>query len=164
LLESITDRARDRRPESIATLAPLIERELLYRLLSGPHSPLLRQLSAADSHLGQISRAISTIRQGFHEQLRIDDIAASASMSASSLHTHFKSITHMTPLKYQKQFRLQEARRLMLAEGINAGTAGFAVGYESQSQFSREYRRLFGAPPRQDIEHLQNNKQFIASA
>lgn len=151
------------RPESTATLAPLIERELLYRLLCGPHGPLLRQMSTADSHLGQISRAITTIRQGFHEQLRIDDIAASAGMSASSLHAHFKSITHMTPLEYQKQLRLQEARRLMLAEGANAGTAGFAVGYESQSQFSREYRRLFGAPPRQDVERLQDNEQFVAS-
>lgn len=150
-------------PDNIATLGPLIEREILYRLLNGPHGPLLRQMSAANSHLGQISRAIATIRQGFHEPLRIDDIAASAGMSASSLHAHFKSITHMTPLEYQKQLRLQEARRLMLAEGANAGTAGFAVGYESQSQFSREYRRLFGAPPRQDIHRLQDNAQFVTS-
>lgn len=150
------------RSESIATLAPLIEREILYRLLNGPHGPLLRQMSAADSRLGQISRAIATIRQGFHEQLRIDEIAEAAGMSASSLHAHFKSITHMTPLEYQKQLRLQEARRLMLAEGANAGTAGFAVGYESQSQFTREYRRLFGAPPRQDIERLQDNGQLVS--
>lgn len=149
------------RPESITTMAPLIQREILYRLLHGPHAPLLRQMSAADSHLGQVSRAIAMIRRGFHEQLRIDDIAATAGMSTSSLHAHFKSITRMTPLEYQKQLRLQEARRLMLAQGVTAGAAGFTVGYESQSQFSREYRRLFGAPPRQDIERLQETENFI---
>jgi AraC-like DNA-binding protein len=143
------------RPETIDVLAPLIEREILYRLLTGPHGATLRQIGSADSHLNQVSRAIATIRDGFHEQLRIDEIAAASGMSASSLHAHFKAITRMTPLEYQKQLRLQEARRLMLADGANAGTAGFAVGYDSPSQFSREYRRLFGAPPRQDIERLQ---------
>lgn len=143
------------RPESIAVLAPLIEREILYRLLTGPHGGLLCQIGSVDSHLNQVSRAIATIRKGFHGQLRIDEIAAASGMSASSLHAHFKAITRMTPLEYQKQLRLQEARRLMLADGANAGTAGFAVGYDSPSQFSREYRRLFGAPPRQDIERLQ---------
>lgn len=151
------------RPESIAGLAPLIEREILYRLLTGPHGPMLRHMAAADSHLNQISRAIARIRTSFNEQLRIEEIAAVAGMSSSSLHAHFKAITRMTPLEYQKQLRLQEARRLMLTEGANAGTAGFAVGYESQSQFSREYRRLFGAPPRQDIDRLQDNEQFLAT-
>lgn len=149
------------RPQAIAALAPLVQREILYRLLHGPHGPLLRQMSAADNRLGQISRAIATIRRSFHEQLRIDDIAEAAGMSASSLHAHFKAITRMTPLEYQKQLRLQEARRLMMAEGTTAGAAGFAVGYESQSQFSREYRRLFGAPPRQDIERLQQTEDFV---
>ncbi|MBK1624934.1 hypothetical protein CKO32_15340 [Afifella marina DSM 2698] len=121
----------------------------------------MSQMASADTHLGQISRAIATIRRGFQEPLRIDDIASSAGMSTSSLHAHFKSITRMTPLEYQKQLRLQEARRLMLAEGATAGVAGFTVGYESQSQFSREYRRLFGAPPRQDIERLQQTENFI---
>lgn len=144
------------RPESISALAPLIQREVLYRLLHGPHGPLIRQMSAADSHLSQISRAIATIRQSFHKRLRIDEIAQAAGMSASSLHSHFKAITRVTPLEYQKHLRLHEARRLMVAEGSTAGDAGFAVGYESQSQFSREYRRLFGAPPRQDVERLQN--------
>ncbi|PZU11585.1 AraC family transcriptional regulator [Sphingomonas sp.] len=143
------------RPESIATLAPLIEREILYRLLTGPHGPMLRHLASVDSHIGQVGRAIATIRNGFHTQLRIDDIASAAGMSPSSLHAHFKAITRMTPLDYQKQLRLQEARRLMLVAGASAGSAGFAVGYDSPSQFSREYRRLFGAPPRQDIERLQ---------
>jgi len=143
------------RPETIDVLAPLVEREILYRLLTGPHGVTLRQMGTVDSHLNQVSRAIATIRNGFQAQLRIDEIAAASGMSASSLHAHFKAITRMTPLEYQKQLRLQEARRLMLADGANAGTAGFAVGYDSPSQFSREYRRLFGAPPRQDIERLQ---------
>ncbi|MBZ9764535.1 AraC family transcriptional regulator [Mesorhizobium sp. CA8] len=143
------------RPETIDVLAPLIEREILYRLLIGPHGATLRQMGTVDSHLNQVSRAIAKIRNGFQAQLRIDEIAAASGMSASSLHAHFKAITRMTPLEYQKQLRLQEARRLMLADGANAGTAGFAVGYDSPSQFSREYRRLFGAPPRQDIERLQ---------
>lgn len=152
------------RPESIAALAPLIEKEILYRLLTGPHGATLRHMAAAGSRLNQISRAIARIRTSFDEQLRIEEIAAVAGMSSSSLHAHFKAITRMTPLEYQKQIRLQEARRLMLTEGVNAGAAGFAVGYESQSQFSREYHRLFGAPPRQDIDRLQDNEQFLATA
>lgn len=143
------------RPESIPVLGPLIEREILYRLLTGPHGTMLRHIMAADSRLGQISRAIATIRDGFRAQLRIDDVASVAGMSPSSLHSHFKAVTRMTPLEYQKQLRLQEARRLMLTGETTAGNAGFAVGYDSPSQFSREYRRLFGAPPRQDIVRLQ---------
>lgn len=152
------------RPESIPALAPLIEREILYRLLAGPHGPMLRHLAAADSRLGQVSRAIARIRSGFRDRLRIREVAAAAGMSESSLHAHFKAITRMSPLEYQKQLRLQEARRLMLAEGASAGAAGFAVGYESPSQFSREYRRLFGAPPRQDIEHLQAAPDLLTAA
>lgn len=142
-------------PHSIPALAPLIEREILYRLLTGPHGPALRYMTVADSRLNQVGRAIATIRGGFDRQLRINDIASAAGMSASSLHEHFKAVTRMTPLEYQKQLRLQEARRLMLSQGASAGSAGFAVGYESPSQFSREYTRLFGAPPRRDIERLQ---------
>lgn len=143
------------RPETIEALAPLIEREILYRLLHGPHGPILRHLATGGSHFNQVSRAIAVIRQRFDSQIRIEEIAADAGMSPSSLHAHFKAITRMTPLEYQKQLRLQEARRLMLIDGATAGTAGFAVGYESPSQFSREYRRMFGAPPRQDIERLR---------
>lgn len=143
------------RPETIGALAPLIEREILYRLLTGQHGPMLRHVATAGSHLNQISRAIATIRRRFDAPIRIDEVAAEAGMSASSLHAHFKAITRLTPLEYQKQLRLQEARRLMLVGGATASTAGFAVGYESPSQFSREYRRLFGAPPRSDIERLQ---------
>lgn len=151
-------------PGSIPALAPLIEREILYRLLCGPHGPTLRHLSAADSHLSQVSRAIAAIRTGFRDQLRIRDLAAAAGMSESSLYEHFKVVTRMTPLDYQKQLRLQEARRLMLVEGAGAAAAGFAVGYESPSQFSREYRRLFGAPPRRDIDRLQFGKDYLSAA
>jgi AraC-like DNA-binding protein len=143
------------RPNSIPALAPLIEREILYRLLTGPHGPALRYMAVADSHLNQVSRAIATIRTGFNQPLRVAAIATAAGMSPSSLHEHFKAVTKMTPLEYQKQLRLQEARRLMLSGGTTASSAGFAVGYESSSQFNREYARLFGAPPRRDIEQLQ---------
>ncbi len=150
-------------PGSIATLAPLIEREILYRLLTGPHGATLRNLAAADSHLNQVSRAIAAIRGKFRDQISVREIAAAAGMSDSSLHAHFKAVTRMTPLEYQKQLRLQEARRMMLAEGASAGTAGYAVGYESPSQFSREYRRLFGAPPRQDVERLQMGADYLGA-
>jgi AraC-like DNA-binding protein len=142
------------RPETIRPLAPLIEREILYRLLVGPHGPMLRHVATAGSHLNQVSRAIAAIRRRFDEPIRIEEVAAEAGMSPSSLHAHFKAVTRMTPLEYQKQLRLQEARRLMLVGGATAGSAGFAVGYDSPSQFSREYRRLFGAPPRRDVERL----------
>lgn len=151
-------------PEAIPALAPLIEREIVYRLLTGPHGATLRQLAAAGSHLNQVSRAIAQIRNRFREQLRIREIAAAAGMSESSLHEHFKAVTRMTPLEYQKQLRLQEARRLMLLEGASAGAASFAVGYESPSQFSREYRRLFGAPPRQDVGRLQAGQDYLSAA
>ncbi|UYY57085.1 AraC family transcriptional regulator [Sphingomonas sp. S2-65] len=142
-------------PASIPALAPLIEREILYRLLMGPHGPALRYMAVADSRLNQVSRAIATIRTGFNRPLRIEQVANAAGMSPSSLHQHFKAVTRMTPLEYQKQLRLQEARRLMLSAGTTASNAGFAVGYESPSQFNREYARLFGAPPRRNIEQLQ---------
>ncbi|WP_447725975.1 AraC family transcriptional regulator [Sphingomonas koreensis] len=148
------------RPESIPVLAPLIEREILYRLVAGPHGAMLRHLTTVGTHLNQVSRAIAAIRKRYDAQLRIDDVAAEAGMSTSSLHAHFKAVTRMTPLEYQKQLRLQEARRLMLANGASAGTAGFTVGYESPSQFSREYRRLFGAPPRQDVERLHSTPGY----
>lgn len=151
-------------PGSIATLAPLVEREILFRLLQGPHGPTLRRLAAADSRLNQISRVIAQIRERYRSQLRIRDLASGAGMSESTLHEHFKAVTRMTPLEYQKQIRLQEARRLMLTEGVSAGAAGFAVGYDSPSQFSREYRRLFGAPPRQDVERMHTEVDYLSAA
>lgn len=142
------------RPGSIPVLAPLVQREILYHLLSGPQGAMLRHAASGDSHLGQVSRAIGWIRRHAHEQLRIRDVASAARMSVSSLHHHFKRITGLTPLQFQKQLRLQEARRMMIAEGVGAGSAGFAMGYDSPSQFSREYRRLFGAPPRADVSAI----------
>lgn len=149
------------RPESIRALAPLVEREILYRLLTGPHGAALRYMAVADSHLNQVSRAIATIRERYDRRLRVDEIAAAAGMSPSSLHEHFKAVTRMTPLEYQKQLRLQEARRLMLTQGATAGHAGFSVGYDSASQFTREYARLFGAPPRRDIARLQESGSVV---
>ncbi|WP_269434423.1 AraC family transcriptional regulator [Vineibacter terrae] len=142
-------------PRDIAILAPLVEREILYRLLVGQQAARLRQVAFADSRLQQVNRAIGWIKRNFARPFSIDVVAAEACMSPSALHQHFKSITAMSPLQYQKQLRLQDARRLILSEAADAATAGRAVGYDSPSQFSREYGRLFGAPPRRDIARLK---------
>ena len=136
-------------------MAPLIEREILYRLLTGEQAGQLRQIGTADSRLQQVNRAIRWIRRHYSKPIRIEDVARQARMSLSALHQHFKAVTSMTPLQYQKQLRLQEARRLILAKSLDAATAGFRVGYESPSQFSREYSRLFGAPPMRDLARLR---------
>ena len=129
-------------------------RELHYRLLTGPMGARLRQVAVKGSHGHQIVRVISWIRGHLDEPLRIDDLTHIASMSRSSLHQHFRALTSMSPLQYQKQLRLQEARRLMLIEQADAASAAHRVGYESPSQFSREYRRMFGAPPARDVATL----------
>ena len=144
------------RPDDIPILAPLAERELHYRLLTGPQGPLLRQIALQDSRLSRISRAIDWIRHNYTAHIRIEALAEIAGMSPSSFHRHFKAATAMSPLQYQKQIRLQEARRLMLAQSISAGGVAFAVGYESPSQFSREYTRVFGLPPSRDVARLRN--------
>jgi AraC-like DNA-binding protein len=142
-------------PADLAALAPLAEREILYRLLTCDLGHLLRQIACAESRLSQVSRAIVWIKNNFRAPFSIDAVASEAGMSPSSLHEHFRAVTTMSPLQYQKRLRLQEARRLMLAEALDAATAGFRVGYESPSQFSREYRRLFGAPPASDMTRLR---------
>jgi AraC-like DNA-binding protein len=142
-------------PGDIPVLAPLIEREILYRLLTGKQGARLRHIAVADSQMHQVSKAIDWIRENFAQPLRIDRLARNVNMSASSLHHNFKAITGMSPLQYQKRLRLQEARRLMLAETLDAAPAAHQVGYESPSQFSREYSRLFGASPRRDIAQLR---------
>ncbi|WP_051378667.1 AraC family transcriptional regulator [Derxia gummosa] len=142
-------------PADIALLAPLIQREILYRLLTSPLGWKLAQLAAAESNSHRIARAINWLRANFDAPLRIDELAREVHMSASSLHHHFKAVTAMSPLQYQKQLRLQEARRVMLAEHVDAGTASRRVGYESQSQFTREYSRFFGEPPVRDIRRLR---------
>lgn len=147
-------------PRDIPALAPLAEREILYRLLLCEGAAKLRQIAMADSRLQQVSRAIRWIRQYYAEPFSIDTVAAEARMSSSSLHHHFKTVTGMTPLQYQKQIRLQEARRLILAHDMDAAAAGHIVGYESPSQFSREYSRLFGAPPVRDIARLRAMQAF----
>ena len=143
-------------PEDIAVLGPLIEREILYRLLQGPQGSVLRQIALADSRLAQVRRAIAWIRTHFDQPLRIDALADLASMSAASFHRHFKAATAMSPLQYQKRLRLQQARRLLIANQ-DASRAGYAVGYESPSQFSREYARLFGVPPARDAMRLRGD-------
>jgi AraC-like DNA-binding protein len=142
-------------PHEIAVLAPLIEREILFRLLVGEHGARLRHLVANDSQSQHIARAIAWLRENYMQPLRVDVLAKIAAMSTSTFHLHFKAVTAMSPLQYQKQLRLHEARRLMLGEAIDAASAAHQVGYESASQFSREYGRLFGAPPRRDLAQLR---------
>jgi AraC-like DNA-binding protein len=142
-------------PHEVPVLAPLIEREIFFRLLVGEHGARLRHLVAVDSQSRHIARAIAWLRENYKQPLRIDALAKIAAMSTSTFHLHFKAITAMSPLQFQKHLRLQEARRLMLTQAIDAADAGHQVGYESASQFSREYRRLFGAPPRRDLALLR---------
>ena len=141
-------------PQDIPALAPLIKQEIFYRLLVGEQGPRLRQITAEDSHSYQIAQAINWLRDHFDQPLRIEDLASRAGLSASAFHHHFRAMTAMSPLQFQKRIRLNEARRLMLTERLDASTAAFEVGYESPSQFSREYNRLFGAPPMRDIRNL----------
>ena len=144
-------------PSDIPALAPLIEGEILYRLLKGEQTAKLGHIAFAESKLQQVNRAIAWIKRNFREPFSIDAAAAEARMSPSALHLHFKAVTTYSPLQYQKQLRLQEARRLILAQSLDAAAAAFSVGYESPSQFSREYRRLFGAPPARDGRRLRES-------
>jgi AraC-like DNA-binding protein len=142
-------------PEDIPILAPLVRREITYRLLVGDQGARLRQMASAGSQSHQIARAIDWLKGNYTRPLRIDDLAKQVNMSTSTFHHHFRTLTAMSPLQYQKWLRLNEARRLMLTERLDATTAAFQVGYESSSQFSREYNRLFGAPPLRDINSLR---------
>jgi AraC-like DNA-binding protein len=142
-------------PADIPAMAPLIEQEILYRLLTGPDGPRLLNIARADTPGNRIARAVAWLREHYARSLRIEDLAGDCGMSVSSLHHHFKAVTALTPVQYQKQLRLHEARRLMLVESCDAGTAGHRVGYLSPSQFSREYSRLYGCPPARDIETLR---------
>lgn len=142
-------------PALLAQLAPLVQQEIIIRLLTGPHSLYLRHLATAGSPAQQISKAITWIKQNFTQALRVDELVARAHMSPSTFRQHFRSITGMSPLQFQKQLRLQEARQLMLNRNIDASRAAALVGYESASQFSREYNRLFGAPPLRDVRRMR---------
>lgn len=137
-------------PEDVGALAAGIEREILWRLLTGPQGATVRQIGLADSHLAHLARAIRWIRDHYDETLRVEDLAALATMSVSSFHRHFRAVTSMTPIQFQKQMRLHEARARLLADAGDVAGVGFAVGYDSPSQFSREYRRMFGVPPSRD--------------
>ena len=148
-------------PRDAAVLAPLIEREILYRMLLGDQGPRLAQIARADGRMRQVKRAIGWITQNFNQPFSIDDLAAEARMSPSALHRHFKAVTALSPLQYQKQIRLQEARKLILAQRLDAGSAGHAVGYDSASQFSREYARMFGAPPLRDAARLRTRPDLL---
>jgi AraC-like DNA-binding protein len=146
-------------PGDIGPLSPLVLREITYRLLTGPQGVRLCQVSAAGAPAQRIARAIRWLNENFAEPLWIDSLARQVRMSPSAFHQHFKTVTALSPLQYQKRLRLQEARRLMLSEKLDAAEAAFQVGYESPSQFSREYRRVFGAPPRQDVAGIKSEFQ-----
>jgi len=141
--------------KDIPILAPVIQREIIYRLLVGEQGERLRQIATAGSQSQQIAKAIGWLKSNYSRSISMDDLAAQANMSTSTFHHHFRSLTAFSPLQYQKQLRLQEARRLMLAERMDAANAAFQVGYESPSQFNREYNRQFGAPPLRDITKLR---------
>jgi AraC-like DNA-binding protein len=142
-------------PSEARFLAPLVTREIIYRLLKGEQSDRLRHLAAAGGNTQRIGRAIERFRAEFDQPLHIDDVAQELGMSVSSFHHHFKAVTAMSPLQFQKQLRLQEARRLMLGERLDAASAGYRVGYDDASHFNREYKRLFGSPPLRDVERLR---------
>ena len=135
------------RPEDRAVLAPLFEREILWRLLTGPYSATVRQIGLADSGLSHIARAITWIRENYAEPLRIAHVARLAGLSPSAFHRRFRAVTSMTPLQFQKHLRLQEARALLVAHPGDVAGVGHLVGYDSPTQFNREYRRMFGEPP-----------------
>jgi AraC-like DNA-binding protein len=143
-------------PKDIPAMAPLIEQEILYRLLTGPYGPTLLRIAAIDSPSNKIAKAIAWLRQNYRHQLRIEELAGHVGMSVSSLHHHFSAVTAMTPMQYQKRLRLHEARRLMLVERLDVGSAGYRVGYQSPSQFSREYSRLYGLSPLRDVESVRD--------
>ncbi|MDP9991733.1 AraC-like DNA-binding protein [Variovorax boronicumulans] len=142
-------------PRLLPQLAPLLQREILVRLLAGRHGPQLQRLVAVGSPSQQVVQSMAWLKVNFTQPVLADDLAASVHMSPSTFRQHFRAVAGMSPMQYLKQLRLQEARQLMLNQGIDAGTAGVRVGYESASQFSREYARLFGAPPLRDIRRMR---------
>jgi AraC-like DNA-binding protein len=144
-------------PGDYGVLAPLVAREIIYRLSLGEQGGRLRQIAASGGRAHRIAKAIELLRTNHNKPLRMPSLARQLGMSVSGLHHHFKAATGMSPLQFQKQFRLQEARRLLLAGDVDAATAGYRVGYDDASHFSREYRRLFGEPPVRDAERLRSS-------
>lgn len=150
-------------PDDIETLAPLYEREILYRLIRGPQGGLLRQIANGESRISQIGRAIDYIKGNFSETFPIEDLAAIAGMSSSTFYEHFKAVMAISPLQFRTHLRLQEARRLMVTEGMTAAEAGFRVGYDSPSQFSRDYVRVHNVPPRQEVARMRMAAEVLPS-
>jgi AraC-like DNA-binding protein len=142
-------------PTEAPFLAPLVTREIIYRLLIGKQGDRLRHIAILSGYTPPIAKAITRLRKDFDQPLKIDDIARELGMSVSGFHHHFKAVTAMSPLQFQKQVRLQEARRLLLSEGLDAASAGYRVGYNDASYFNREYKKLFGVPPIRDVEQLR---------
>jgi AraC-like DNA-binding protein len=150
-------------PTEARFLAPLVKREIVYRLLMGEQGGRLRHTAVLGGNSHRIARALERLRKDFDQPLRIEEIARELGMSVSGFHHHFKAVTAMSPLQFQKQMRLQEARRLMLGEDLDAASAGYRVGYGDASHFNREYKSLFGAPPARDVERLREAATESAS-
>jgi AraC-like DNA-binding protein len=144
-------------PEDIPILAPLLQKEIVYRLLTGEQGLLLRQMGTVGSQPNQIGQVITWLKQNYTKALRVDDLAAHARMSAATFHRHFRELTSMSPLQFQKRIRLHEARRMMFTDHMDASSAALQVGYESSTQFNREYSRLFGAPPLRNVKALRKH-------
>ena len=142
-------------PRDIPVLAPLAMREFHYRILNSPYGPAIAQIAIAGSNTHKIGQIIRRIKTRLAEPIRVEELASMANMSASSFHQHFKAVTAMSPVQYQKRLRLTEARQILLAEKADAQSAAYRVGYQSVSQFSREYARMFGAPPMRDVQAIQ---------
>jgi AraC-like DNA-binding protein len=147
-------------PDDIGPLAPLILREVIHRVLTGPQGLRLRQIALAGAPAYRIAKAIRWVKDHFADPLHVATLAKDVGLSTSAFHLHFKNVTALSPLQYQKRLRLQEARRLMLSKRLDAADAAFQVGYESPSQFSREYRRMYGAPPRRDVAAIKEEASF----
>lgn len=151
-------------PEDAPALAPLAEREILYRLLTGEQADLIRHIATPESRLSQISRAVAFLKHHYAEPCSVADLAELAGMSLSAFHEHFRAAIGMSPLQYRNRLRLQEARRVMVVEGVDAAAAGYRVGYDSPSQFSREYSRMFGAPPARDTARFRAAPELALGA
>lgn len=148
------------KPEDIPFLAPLIVKEILYRVLKGEQGALIKQFAVSGSYANRIAKAILHLKQNYAKPVSIEELSKEVNLSPSALHKYFKQVTNLSPLQYQKIIRLQEARRFLLTESLSAADAGFRVGYESPTQFSREYSRMFGRPPLSDIKHLRNSIDY----
>lgn len=150
-------------PEEISLMAPMLIREIHYRLLLGPQGEWLRTVCTLGTRTNQIAEAISWLRHNFKEPLQVEMLATRVGMATSTFHRHFKEVTGISPLQFQKQLRLYEAQHLLLFDGYDVNNAAFAVGYESTTQFIREYKREFGAPPRTDVNRLLTRNNAVAT-